>query len=95
MNFLITAYCACVICCTHSHGITKSGLKAEANITAACSKQMFGKIIHVEGLGMFFCEDTGKAIKGNRIDIYFETHQEAKDFGWRKAEVRVLGSWKK
>ena len=37
----------------------------------------------------YIAEDTGGAIKGNRIDIVFETHQEALEFGVRYAEVEV------
>lgn len=36
-------------------------------------------------------EDTGGAIKGNRIDIAMATVAEAKDFGIQNVKVRVLG----
>lgn len=37
----------------------------------------------------YIAEDTGGAIKGNRIDILFETHQEALEFGIQYANVEV------
>lgn len=37
----------------------------------------------------YIAEDTGSAIKGNRIDIVFPTHQEALEFGVQYAEVEV------
>ena len=35
-------------------------------------------------------EDTGGAIKGNRIDLFFETYDEAISFGRRTVRVYVL-----
>ncbi len=37
----------------------------------------------------YIAEDTGESIKGNRIDILFETHQEALNFGVQYADVIV------
>ena len=39
---------------------------------------------------IYTAEDTGGAIKGNRIDIYFESHTEALYFGRQKAEVFIV-----
>ena len=38
----------------------------------------------------YVAEDTGSAIKGNRIDIYFDTHQEALNFGVQYADVYII-----
>ena len=43
-----------------------------------------------EDYGMATVEDTGGAIKGNRIDIYFPTHQKALEWGVREVQVLVL-----
>lgn len=40
--------------------------------------------------GFAVAEDTGGGIKGNRIDLFFETNAECKQFGVRKAKVYVL-----
>lgn len=38
----------------------------------------------------YIAEDCGGSINGNRIDILFETHQEALDFGIQYAEVSYI-----
>ena len=43
-----------------------------------------------ECYGFAVAEDTGGAIKGNRIDLFFETYDEAISFGRRKVTVYVL-----
>lgn len=37
----------------------------------------------------FIAEDVGGAIKGNRIDIYFDNHEEALKFGRQVLTVEV------
>ena len=37
----------------------------------------------------YTAHDTGGNIKGNRIDVYFDDHDEAWDFGTQYAEVFV------
>ena len=51
-----------------------------------------GTRIEIKDIGIFVAEDTGGKIKGNRIDIYFETKEEAKEFGRQTVWVRVLGN---
>ena len=43
-----------------------------------------------ECYGFAVAEDTGGAIKGNRIDLFFETYDEAISFGRRTVRVYVL-----
>jgi hypothetical protein len=38
--------------------------------------------------------DTGSAIKGNRLDIYFNDPAQAKKFGRRKVHVEILATGK-
>ena len=38
----------------------------------------------------YLAADTGGDIKGNRIDIAVDTHQEALDLGTRTAEVWIV-----
>jgi 3D (Asp-Asp-Asp) domain-containing protein len=38
----------------------------------------------------YVAEDTGSAIKGNRIDIYFDSHSEALKFGRQTIDIEVL-----
>lgn len=79
-----TAYDACVLCCGKTDGITRTGTKARAGRTIAVDPSVIplGSKIYIPELGLVFtAEDTGGKIKGNRIDIYMETHEEATEFG--------------
>ncbi|MFZ5873885.1 MAG: 3D domain-containing protein [Bacillota bacterium] len=48
-------------------------------------------LVYVENYGYFRAEDTGGAIKGNRIDIYMHTREEALQFGRRWVDVKIIG----
>lgn len=48
-----------------------------------------GTKVTVEGYGTYVAADTGRAIKGNRIDIHFKTVQECVNFGRRSVNVIV------
>ena len=50
-----------------------------------------GTKVKIDGLPHIYrAEDTGKAIKGNRIDIWFPNHNQAKEFGIQKREFKKL-----
>lgn len=49
-----------------------------------------GTQIEIKGMGNFIAEDTGGKIKGNRIDIFFESKQEAKEFGRKGIWLRAV-----
>lgn len=86
-----SAYCACMQCCGKTNGITASGTKATAGRTiAAPSTYAFGTKIEIAGMGTYVVEDRGGAIKGNKIDIYFNTHEEALQFGRRNLQIKVV-----
>lgn len=94
-----TGYCPCVICCGKTDGITASGKVATPNHTvAAAAKYKFGTKMYIPYFkdapngGNFVVEDRGGAIQGNKIDIFFQTHQEALNFGRRTLDVYVNGS---
>lgn len=82
--YTLTAYCSCEECCGKSDGITASGVKARPNHTiAAPSEFAFGTKLMINGIE-YTVEDRGGAIKDKRIDIYFDSHQEAINFGKQK-----------
>lgn len=90
-EYVITAYCPCVQCCGKSDGITASGEKAIEGITVAMDKSMpFGTKIYIDGVGERIVQDRGGAIKCNRIDLYFDSHQEALNFGRQTKQVTIL-----
>lgn len=91
IKFTATAYCGCSRCCDKSTGKTASGTKATAGRTVAMSsKYAFGTKIEIKGYGTYVVEDRGGAISGNRIDIYFNSHSEALNFGRRTVYLRVV-----
>ena len=40
--------------------------------------------------GFAVAEDTGGAIKGNKIDLFFETAEQVRQFGRRRVKVYIL-----
>lgn len=89
--FTATGYCPCKKCCGKTNGITASGAKAKAGITVAMSsKYKFGTKVEIKGMGTYTVQDRGGAIQGNKIDIYFNTHQEALNFGRRTVYLKVI-----
>jgi len=49
-----------------------------------------GSEVEIKGIGKFIAEDTGGKIKGNRVDIYFNEKEDAKDFGKKGIWLRVI-----
>lgn len=50
----------------------------------------YGTQVEIEGIGVRIAEDCGGAVKGNKIDILFATHEEALNFGVQYAEVSYI-----
>lgn len=73
------------------HGRTYTGKKAGFGIVAVDPKVIpLGTKLYVEGYGRAEAADIGSAIKGNRIDLCFETYREAVMFGRKKLNVYIL-----
>jgi 3D (Asp-Asp-Asp) domain-containing protein len=88
-EYIATAYCSCVKCCGKNDGITKMGTKVRPGVIAVDSKVIpLGTKVHIEGMGEFVAEDIGGSIKGKRVDIYMETHNEALKFG--RQTIRLI-----
>ena len=87
-EFVITHYCACGKCTIDGDSITATGTKAAAGRTIAVDPEVipYGTIVIIDGHA-YVAEDCGGAIKGRRIDIFMESHQEALKAGVRTAEV--------
>lgn len=60
--------------------------------TIAVDKRVFpyGTRLFVEGYGFAIAADTGTAIVGNRIDVFFNTYSEACRYGSKYVKVYVL-----
>ena len=89
-RFKLTAYCACSKCCGKSDGITASGTKAKQGRTIAVDpKQIpYGTKVVING-HTYVAEDCGGGIKQNRIDVFFNSHKDALNFGVQYAEVYI------
>ena len=48
-----------------------------------------GTELYVEGYGNGIAEDTGSAVKGNIIDLYMDSEQQARDWGRRNVNVTI------
>lgn len=91
-NFKITAYCPCSKCCgKFADGITATGTAATEGRTIAVDPEVipYGSKVVIDGKE-YIAEDCGGAIKGKRIDLFFETHQEALEYGVQNKLVKVI-----
>ncbi len=74
------------------YGITASGVKVKRDLfsTVAADTRVFpiGTILFIPDYGYGVVADKGGAIKGNKIDLYYETVKEVYD-EWGKKEVAV------
>lgn len=88
--FDISHYCKCTSCCGKSDGITATGTQAEAGRTIAVDPSVIplGTQVIIDGK-TYVAEDTGGAIKGNKIDIFCDSHEEAINRGRITREVFV------
>lgn len=50
-----------------------------------------GSVLYIEGYGYAVAADTGSAIKGNDVDLYFSSDDDCDDWGVRSVKVTVLG----
>lgn len=90
-NWTITAYCPCEECCgPWASGYTASGNPAVAGHTVACNILPSGSKILIDGVE-YTVEDTGWSPYGDEwIDIFFNTHEEALNFGIKEMEVYLI-----
>lgn len=103
-EFKLTAYCSCEKCCGKwalnrpkddngkdiVYGSNGTVLIAGTSIAVDPSVIPYGSKVEING-HTYTAHDTGGAIKGNRIDVYFDSHQDALNFGVQYAEVFLIG----
>lgn len=101
-NFKLTAYCSCSLCCgkwANNRPIDENGneivygsigerLSEGYSIAVDPTVIPYKTKVIING-HIYEAQDCGGAIKGNRIDVYFEDHQAALNFGVQHAEVFV------
>jgi uncharacterized protein YabE (DUF348 family) len=79
------------------YGITRSGTRVRPGVVAVDPKVIpLGTKLYIKSLdgspdyGFASAEDTGGAIKGNKIDLYFESPEVVKKYGRRNVLVYIL-----
>lgn len=101
-EFRLTAYCPCEICCNNFannrpidangneiiYGAIGEELKEGYSIAVDPNVIPYKSEVIING-NTYKAHDCGGAIKGNRIDIYFDNHEDALEFGVQYAEVFI------
>ena len=102
-NFKLTAYCSCEKCCgiwSINRPIDEYGneivygsigevLRAGYSIATDPDVIPYNSKVMINGQ-IYEVQDCGGAIKQNRIDVYYSSHQDAVNFGIQYAEVFLL-----
>lgn len=94
----VTAYCPCIICCgPKACGMTAWGKPVTFNhghfVAADTAQLPFGTKVVVPGYNdgkPVPVADRGGAIRGDRLDLFFPTHEQALKWGRRWVMVTVL-----
>ena len=94
-NAIITAYCACTICCgPKASGLTASGKSPVQGVTIAASRSIpFGTKIRING-HTYTVQDRLAKRYDSRIDIYFAKHKDAKAFGIHTNNIEIYAKSK-
>lgn len=89
-NFSSLTVVATAYSSAECRGKTRTGKTPKEGRTVAVDPRLIplGAKIWIKGFGWRIAEDTGGAIKGCRIDIFFKEHSRAMRFGRRKLQIR-------
>ena len=92
LTMVATAYDPGPISCgKYADGYTSIGLKAGKGIVAVDPRVIpMRSRLYIPGYGLALAGDVGGAIKGNRIDLGFDTYAEAIRYGRRTVKVFIL-----
>lgn len=93
--FTVTHYCGCSICCgsyssgSESEAYGASGKRLEPLVSVAVDPRVIplGTVLRDADGHLYRAEDTGGAIKGNRIDLFVGNHEEARKLGVKEIEL--------
>lgn len=94
-----TAYCPCEKCCgvwaeNRPNGIvyTANGAVAQEGVTIAADWNVYppGTVLYIDDLGEYTVQDRGGAISGQKIDVFFDNHEDALHFGRQKVRIKVI-----
>lgn len=81
--------------CAGCSGITSQGINLKENpdakvISVDPSVIPLGSKVYVEGYGTAIAGDTGGAIKGKKIDVFFPEREQALQWGRKNVTVKVI-----
>lgn len=81
--------------CNGCSGVTSTGINLKRNpdvkVIAVDPKVIpLGTKVYVEDYGYAVAGDTGSAIKGNKIDVFFSSKSEAYKWGRKSVKVKIL-----
>lgn len=91
----VTAYCPCSKCCgEYSDGVTACNhhIQNGDRFVAADKQFSFGTEMIIPGYNnsrTVEVKDRGGAIQGERLDVYFDTHQQALEWGVQYLDVLI------
>lgn len=91
MRVRTTGYCNCRSCAGKWAGcMTASGTRPRAKHTIAVDKRLIrlGTKVKIGNI-IYRAEDTGGAIKGKRIDVYYSSHRQASAHGVKYQNIKV------
>jgi len=72
-------------------GVTASGMRAQVGVVAVDTNVIpFHTRMYIEGYGFAVAGDRGGAIRGYKVDLYFNTREETIQFGRRNLRVWIL-----
>ncbi len=79
----------------HAYGITYSGVKVKRDLysTVAADPAVFpiGTVLFIPNYGYGVVADTGKAIKGHKLDLYYETVDDVyREWGKKVLDVYII-----
>jgi len=76
---------------TYTGNKTATGVEPREGLIAVDPKVIaLGSKVYVEGYGYAIAGDTGGAIRGNRIDVFFPTLRQCIDWGRKSVHIYVL-----
>lgn len=93
-EFMVSAS-AYTASCQGCSGITSTGINLKKNpdlkvIAVDPSVIKIGTKVYVEGYGYAIAGDTGGAIRGNKIDVFFPNKSNALNWGRKTVKIKIL-----
>lgn len=91
--FRTTGYCPCYQCSEGWGRKTSTGATARSSHTIAVDPRVipYGTKIMINGV-VYTAEDRGGGVKGNHIDIFFDSHSQTRQHGSRMQEVFIVSN---